>query len=481
MSQQGASPKILGNIDAEIEKIEKTAKQMQNQIAKGFSSSREIKTFDTQVDNLYKGLENIQDSFKQLNASSENFLPMNLDKALKDLKTYKKQLTDLQKTQKTSVARGLKGVGYSPETAKETSEQIKNEKDLTTFLTQEYEKRYKARENARRKYNEERKKSDENIAASSSPASMSNIKSSDINYSQEDLQMIKDGINKTFREGLLKTNSDFKQIWNNITDDWGDFIEEFDDGGDKLKESVKKVIDQRDKARVNLYNQYGVEDAKEAQRQLGTGKPTDINWSPEVIQIMEKYKQQLTEIQNTEQQVITVEQNRDKVTEELNTEIEENNKDLQQQATNLEQNEHAIREMTNETIDATDAQNKLDGSFDSMRDRAKQFLSIGAAISGVKRVIQSTFNSVKELDEAFASIALVTSNTVEGMWQHYGEYAEIANELGQSTKDVISSSALYIQQGLSMNEALELSTDTMKMARLAQIDYSNATSYMTSA
>ena len=32
-----------------------------------------------------------------------------------------------------------------------------------------------------------------------------------------------------------------------------------------------------------------------------------------------------------------------------------------------------------------------------------------------------------------------------------------------------------------MNEALELSTQTMKMARLAQVDYSDATSYMTSA
>jgi hypothetical protein len=42
---------------------------------------------------------------------------------------------------------------------------------------------------------------------------------------------------------------------------------------------------------------------------------------------------------------------------------------------------------------------------------------------------------------------MVTDYEVSDLWDSYNEYAEMANELGQSTKDVIASSALFYQQG----------------------------------
>jgi hypothetical protein len=42
---------------------------------------------------------------------------------------------------------------------------------------------------------------------------------------------------------------------------------------------------------------------------------------------------------------------------------------------------------------------------------------------------------------------MVTDYDVSDMWSSYGDYAAMANELGQSTKDVIASSALFYQQG----------------------------------
>jgi hypothetical protein len=63
---------------------------------------------------------------------------------------------------------------------------------------------------------------------------------------------------------------------------------------------------------------------------------------------------------------------------------------------------------------------------------------------------------VQKLDKAFGSIAMVTSYSVDEMWQSYGKYAEMAAELGQTTESVIQSSALFYQQGLDTAEALEL-------------------------
>jgi hypothetical protein len=85
------------------------------------------------------------------------------------------------------------------------------------------------------------------------------------------------------------------------------------------------------------------------------------------------------------------------------------------------------------------------------------------------------------LDSAFASIAMVTDYDVNDMWSSYGTYADMAQELGQKTKDVVEASALFYQQGLETNEVLSLTEDTMKLATLAGLDFSTATSEMTAA
>jgi hypothetical protein len=64
------------------------------------------------------------------------------------------------------------------------------------------------------------------------------------------------------------------------------------------------------------------------------------------------------------------------------------------------------------------------------------------------RAVKQTFEDIKGIDKAFASIAMVTDYDISELWEQYDDYAKIANELGQSTESVIQSSALYYQQGL---------------------------------
>jgi len=76
---------------------------------------------------------------------------------------------------------------------------------------------------------------------------------------------------------------------------------------------------------------------------------------------------------------------------------------------------------------------------------------------------------------------MVTTKGVGDMWQQYNQYADMAIELGQRTSDVIDASALFYQQGLDVNDALELTRNTMQLATLAGIDYTQATDEMTAA
>lgn len=124
---------------------------------------------------------------------------------------------------------------------------------------------------------------------------------------------------------------------------------------------------------------------------------------------------------------------------------------------------------------------RAESTFEQLRNRMLMFFSVTSIFNTLKQQIRDTYNDVKKLDKAFASIAMVTSQTVEGMWSSYGRYAQMAAALGQKTEDVIKASALFYQQGLAQNEALELTTDTMKLATLAGNDFETATQEMTSA
>lgn len=127
------------------------------------------------------------------------------------------------------------------------------------------------------------------------------------------------------------------------------------------------------------------------------------------------------------------------------------------------------------------SQEAFENSLNRITYSVKRFFSVGTAAVAFRRLVSQTFRDVQQLDKSFASIALVTNQSVSGLWSTYGQYADMATQLGQSTDSIIKASALFYQQGLDTNEALALTTDTMKLATLAGNDYETATQEMTAA
>lgn len=77
--------------------------------------------------------------------------------------------------------------------------------------------------------------------------------------------------------------------------------------------------------------------------------------------------------------------------------------------------------------------------------------------------------------------AVVTSFDVGDMWEQLPEYTQRANELGVSIHDAYEAATIYYQQGLSTNEVMAVSNQTLKMARIASLDAATATDRMTNA
>lgn len=119
--------------------------------------------------------------------------------------------------------------------------------------------------------------------------------------------------------------------------------------------------------------------------------------------------------------------------------------------------------------------------FDDLRNKLLAFFSISNAARIFQRAVRNAYEAIKELDEVMTQTAVVTDFSVGDMWSQLPEYTDRANELGVAVKGVYEASTLYYQQGLKTEEVIEVSTETLKMAKIAGLDYAKATDYMTAA
>ena len=119
--------------------------------------------------------------------------------------------------------------------------------------------------------------------------------------------------------------------------------------------------------------------------------------------------------------------------------------------------------------------------LDNLKSTVAQFVGWTGASKALSAALRNAFEATKELDKAMTEIAVVTDFEVGDMWEQLPEYTNRANELGISITETYEASALFYQQGLDTNEMIELSNETLKMARIAGLDAAEATDRMTAA
>ena len=176
----------------------------------------------------------------------------------------------------------------------------------------------------------------------------------------------------------------------------------------------------------------------------------------------------------------------------IGREIQDLNVDQVKQLTqSIDGLEPPLKEATNATQNLGNAMNAASGQMHEMTARQKEieqlanrfkyFFSITNSVMLFRRAVKSAINTIKELDEVMTQTAVVTKYSINDMWRQLPQYTKTANELGVAVKGVYEASTLYYQQGLSTEQVTGVTTETLKMAKIAAIDYATATDYMTSA
>lgn len=129
----------------------------------------------------------------------------------------------------------------------------------------------------------------------------------------------------------------------------------------------------------------------------------------------------------------------------------------------------------------TDAIVRQKEELSQVVSRFAQFGTMAGILRTFGRVVRSAFASVKELDEAMNSIAVVTDYTTKDLWNQIDAYTAMAQATGSTIKGSYEVAQLYYQQGLTDAEVMTAANETLKMARISNIEYSKATDYATAA
>ena len=147
----------------------------------------------------------------------------------------------------------------------------------------------------------------------------------------------------------------------------------------------------------------------------------------------------------------------------------------------FEQNKSAINQANGAMQDYARSSQSMSQQLGDLQQSTQYFFSLRNMINLFKRGIDSAVDSVKQLDKAMTDTAVVTDYSVSDMWGMLPEYTKLANELGATTQGAYETMTLYFQQGLDQTQAFEIGAETMKMARIAGLDYAKTTDMMTAA
>lgn len=136
-----------------------------------------------------------------------------------------------------------------------------------------------------------------------------------------------------------------------------------------------------------------------------------------------------------------------------------------------------VNGLNEKASDILDWEKQIEG----LKDQILQFFSIQNTIQLFKNAIQDAFDTVKELDAAMTETAVVTDFSIGDMWEKLPDYSARATELGASIRELYEATTLYYQQGLNTEQSMSVGIETMKMARVANMDAADATKAMTAA
>lgn len=493
----GMSETLFKRITDQMSEASSAISALEAKIKRGFFNEGELKDAEKQMREVYEQLNKISGKLENLN-TKDNILKGLTGKAEKELEALEKSIDKKQKQIRTMLANFF-AEGFKVSTAEATAlaGTVKSEAELNNIIKERVALRQKELDLAEQQL----QKATQTAAAGQIKNHNLNVtaftgrgtKKGDLNAAVSFInEQIKNPDNDKATMRKILNASFFNQPENFALAEARKRYQAFNDDGTVkfaagTKEAMKaftemlsSIIANATKTTRAQFNKLSAERIELAD--LGTiDKSGNFTPGAKAAAQVNKYNEKAKSMKEDEDKRNKAQETLSNADKEA-TKLQDNNTNaLNRENIAINKSTQSLAEYIRRTREAIATNRNLYNTFDTLQFTIQRLFSTVAIFTKITHIIKQTFNEVKQLDKAFASIAMVTNYSVNDMWESYDKYAQLANELGQSTKDVVASSALFFQQGLKTNEVFELTEQTMKLATLAGTSFSESTSQMTAA
>lgn len=428
-------------------------------------SIADVKQADKSLQNIMTLFEKINGVMKQIGADPINFIdPADLKKINAAQKALEKAKEAMSKTaistKKASVAEQL-------EKAKKTADELNKKVDALNKDISSKKTSRSSIEEALKKARDEAAQLEKELAGlTANPVNkethttQKDGKRTTVVLNSEEYEAYLNKLNETKRK-LAETEEKIKEFNKSLgatdTSRQEKELSELEEKADQAAQTVAELDEKLKHVGKDTKN----EAIKKLRDELAdlTGKTkAEI---PTTITKIEEFVESLSEVQK-----VKVKEALDK----MNAELEETGREGKKAAQGMDEARKKAEDLT-----------RTAQEVDNLKNQILDFFSITNTIQIFKNAISDAFDTVKELDKAMTETAVVTDFDIGDMWDQLPKYTEAANKLGTTTLGAYETMTLFYQQGLDTNETFEIGTETMKMARIAGLDYADATDKMTAA
>ena len=486
--------KIVLDIGAEIKDLQSKIPQLQQQLNKIKLTGLSGQNLTTDFENIQKRFKKLQEQAGQPFTAKADFSKMEKEVASVQsaIKSFTKELLQLQNST------DKKKLELLPDDQKQKIDKVKKALDSYAESTSHTIKKTEELRKAEQSLQKIQQKANQANAKTVQSQEWKSLKQGELKSLQKELKQA-----ETVRQATAEAYS--KKGW--VQTETGKKYQagekvEVDVGGQKAQTSLKETTEQViklqgkiQKLKTELNNSITEPELTQVNQELENQKTLVNNLTSSWSQLSLKDKEEaFTALKNVAQQVgVSLEginnsgdfeklENRLK---QLKTngiqQVDSALEDLLQQTRSMSPSLGQMGKEVQKTGDSFDLAAAKAQELSSLKNRVLSFFSVTGAIQLFRRAIRSAFETVKDLDKAMTEIAVVSKFSVNDMWSQLPRFTDNANELGLSIRDVYDATTLYVQQGLDLDQSLELSTETLKMAAIAGLDAAAATDAMTSA
>ena len=438
---------LKGSLEKTFTNLEKELANFEGMANKPFTNMKDVQKAE-------KSYERIVDLFNELSIQGKNISGMDPNKFLP------KEIINRINTLQTS----LKSVRTTINNTNKAIESQNREYNQASQQQINYQNKIKETEGAIKSYqgslsattkalNDTQKKQSE-LTQKQQEYLDNGGKKSDPQYQQLGREL--SALQKQYA-GLSSTQNSYRKQIGELKADLNGYVASEKAAGESAQEHKEQV----DKLKQSLQNPQGLTELREEISKL-SGIPLD-----QITTDTDELEKEITKLSQAQLK---------QVSEDLKL-VGDKSKDISNTANSVGDLDKKVDELGNDAGKLTETAAEIE----RLGNQVKQFFSIGNTIQLFKRAVRDAMNTVKELDATMTETATVTNYSISDMWEQLPKYTEEANKLGTSINSLYKATTLYYQQGLDTNEAMALGIETIKMARVANMDAAQATDLMTAA